>query len=44
MTEQHTNISKRISYVLRHRPDSVALVLEDNGWIGVDALLEHASK
>ena len=31
--------SKRLSYVLRHRPDSVGLGLDDGGWVDVDALL-----
>jgi putative RNA 2'-phosphotransferase len=33
------SISKTLSYVLRHRPDSVGLVLEDGGWVGVEDLL-----
>lgn len=33
------NISKRLSYVLRHRPDSVKLELEEGGWVQVDILL-----
>jgi putative RNA 2'-phosphotransferase len=32
--------SKRLSYVLRHRPDSVGLVLDEAGWVDVDALLD----
>lgn len=32
--------SKRLSYVLRHRPDSIGLVLDDAGWGAVDDLLE----
>ncbi|MGY1697141.1 MULTISPECIES: RNA 2'-phosphotransferase [unclassified Geodermatophilus] len=32
-------VSKRLSYVLRHRPDSVGLTLDDAGWVDVDALL-----
>ncbi|MGY1605881.1 RNA 2'-phosphotransferase [Geodermatophilus sp. SYSU D00700] len=32
-------VSKRLSYVLRHRPDSVGLVLDDAGWVDVAALL-----
>ena len=32
-------VSKRLSYVLRHRPDSVGLTLDDAGWVAVDALL-----
>ena len=34
-----TKISKQLSYVLRHRPDSVGLALESDGWIDVQALL-----
>jgi putative RNA 2'-phosphotransferase len=33
------NISKRLNYVLRHRPDSVELELGDGGWVRVDDLL-----
>lgn len=32
-------VSKRLSYVLRHRPDSVGVVLDANGWVDVDTLL-----
>lgn len=32
-------LSKRLSFVLRHRPDSVGLTLDDAGWVGVDELL-----
>jgi putative RNA 2'-phosphotransferase len=32
-------ISKRLSYVLRHRPDSVGLTLDPFGWVAVDDLL-----
>lgn len=32
-------ISKRLSYVLRHRPESVGLELEAGGWLRVDTLL-----
>ncbi|CAD7694867.1 unnamed protein product [Ostreobium quekettii] len=32
-------ISKRLSYVLRHRPDSAGLELGNGGWIRVDDLL-----
>ena len=31
--------SRRLSYVLRHRPDSLGLVLDRAGWVGVDELL-----
>jgi putative RNA 2'-phosphotransferase len=32
-------ISKSLSYVLRHRPDSVGLELETGGWVEVNRLL-----
>ena len=32
-------VSKGLSYVLRHRPGSVGLTLDDAGWVDVDALL-----
>ncbi len=33
-------VSKRLSYVLRHRPDSVGITLGADGWVDIDALLE----
>jgi putative RNA 2'-phosphotransferase len=33
-------VSKRLSFVLRHRPDSVGLTLDEAGWVDVDALLD----
>jgi len=33
------NTSKLLSYVLRHRPDSIGLQLDANGWVDVDELL-----
>ncbi|SNR60662.1 RNA 2'-phosphotransferase [Blastococcus mobilis] len=35
----HVRISKRLSFVLRHRPDSAGLTLDDAGWVDVDELL-----
>jgi putative RNA 2'-phosphotransferase len=31
--------SKLLSYVLRHRPDSIGLTLDEHGWAAVDELL-----
>jgi putative RNA 2'-phosphotransferase len=33
-------VSKRLSYVLRHRPDSVGLTLDPAGWVDVGQLLD----
>src|SRR3954466_6933577 len=32
-------VSKRLSFVLRHRPDSVGLTLDEGGWVDVETLL-----
>jgi putative RNA 2'-phosphotransferase len=32
-------VSKRLSFVLRHRPDSIGLSLDPAGWVDVDELL-----
>ncbi|WP_210649997.1 RNA 2'-phosphotransferase [Nocardioides sp. SYSU D00065] len=39
MRPDDVRASKRLSYVLRHRPDSVGLTLDASGWVGVDDLL-----
>lgn len=38
MNEQ--KISKLLSYVLRHHPEKLHLTLDEQGWVGVDELLE----
>ena len=32
-------VSKSMSYVLRHRPDTIGIELDANGWVAVDTLL-----
>jgi putative RNA 2'-phosphotransferase len=32
-------VSKRLSYVLRHRPESIGIRLDEAGWVPVDELL-----
>ena len=34
--------SKFLSYVLRHRPDEIGLVLDENGWASVSDLIDRA--
>jgi len=36
-----TQISKTLSYVLRHKPESIGITLEPNGWVDVDLLLKN---
>ena len=36
-------ISKRLSYVLRHHPEAIELVMDEEGWVEVDMLLDRFS-
>ncbi len=38
--KQLKNISKFLSLVLRHRPEVIGIKLNEQGWVGVDELLE----
>lgn len=40
MSKKNKNISKFLSYVLRHHPDKLGITLDENGWISVAVLLE----
>ena len=40
---QMVKISKKLSYVLRHHPESIELVLDEEGWVEVDMLLDRFS-
>lgn len=39
-----TAASKFLSFVLRHRPDSIGLALDPHGWASVDELLARAAE
>ena len=39
MSRRMVRLSKTLSYVLRHRPDSIGLTVDEGGWIPVDELL-----
>ena len=39
MTDDLTRASKALSYVLRHRPSSIGVELDDAGWVGIADLL-----
>ena len=42
MGDKNQKISKFLSYVLRHRPDEIGLVLDANGWALVSDLIERS--
>lgn len=37
-------LSKFLSYVLRHRPDSIGITLDSNGWADVDELIAKSKE
>lgn len=42
MSKQHAETSKFLSYVLRHEPQSIGLVLDREGWADITALIAGA--
>jgi len=40
MADKLVRLSKRLSYILRHHPESVGLVLDGEGWVDVDRILD----
>ena len=39
MDEKLVQVSRTISYALRHKPDKFDLILDEAGWVLVDELL-----
>lgn len=42
--KQLIKISKFLSLVLRHKPDTIGIQLDENGWTDVDTLIEKANR
>jgi len=42
--EKNKKISKFLSFVLRHNPASIGIVLDVNGWVKINNLIECAAK
>ncbi len=43
MKNDFVHISKFLSLVLRHKPETIGLVLDKNGWVPIQSLLEAAN-
>jgi putative RNA 2'-phosphotransferase len=43
MSFDPVTLSKFLSLVLRHKPDSIGLVLDPQGWISIDDLIERST-
>lgn len=44
MTMDNTKVSKFISLVLRHKPETIGLALDENGWVSSDLLIQGMEK
>lgn len=44
MTDSFEDFSKFISYVLRHKPESIGLLLDVEGWANVDELIKGSER
>lgn len=42
--KQQTHISKFLSLVLRHKPETIGIQLDQNGWIDIDELIAKSNK
>lgn len=42
--KQLIELSKFLSLVLRHQPETIGIHLDENGWVNVDELLEKSNK
>ncbi len=42
--KQQTRISKFLSLVLRHKPETIGIELDQNGWIDINQLIEKSNK
>ncbi|WP_240224803.1 RNA 2'-phosphotransferase [Rheinheimera hassiensis] len=43
MTDSSSSISKFLSFILRHKPDSIGIELDPEGWANIEELIENAN-
>jgi putative RNA 2'-phosphotransferase len=43
MTDDPRQLSKFLSYILRHKPDSIGLTLDSQGWASIDELIARSN-
>jgi len=44
MPKPHTDVSKFLSFVLRHQPEAIGLTLDSEGWTDISSLIVCAAK
>ena len=40
--EKENQLSKYVSYILRHNPDEIGIVLDEQGWTDVSSFIEKS--
>ena len=40
--EKENQLSKYVSYILRHNPDEIGIILDEQGWTDVNAFIENS--
>lgn len=43
MRKDLISTSKFLSFILRHRPETIGIFLDANGWVSIQVLLDHAN-
>ncbi len=43
MNKRLTKISKFLSFILRHHPESIGVKLDPEGWLNIDELVKNAN-
>lgn len=43
MNKRLTKISKYLTFILRHEPESIGMKLDAEGWLEIDALVKNAN-
>ena len=43
MNKRLTRISKYLSFILRHNPESIGMQLDPEGWADIDQLIKNAN-
>jgi len=44
MADKYKDISKYFSYLLRHKPETIGLKLDDNGWASIEDLIAKTTE
>lgn len=44
MSKQLDKTSKFLSYILRHQPEAIGIILDSDGWVNIDSLIKQANQ